>query len=189
MKAAILSVMLLLPALTIFQQQLPKSHEAAIANWRSIVPAIKNALKENNLNCDYAGGWEPRVVDAANFSTSDHMSAALVDWCAGGASTDSIVAMNLQDGRPAISRFVNAKGQPQTVEFLDGSSVTHSDGVELAPENNAILSFHSMRSEERTIDCGVNAFVWQPQLRAFKFDKGLSAKATQSRCQSRSPKS
>ena len=188
MKAAILSVLLLFSAAGISQQQVSKSREGAIANWRSLVPAIKNVLKENNLICDYAGGWEPRIADAADFSSSDHMTVALVDWCAGGASTDSIVAMNLQNGKPVISRFLNAKNQPQTIEFLDGSSVTHADGVELVPESNAILSFHWVGSEERTLDCGVNAFVWQPQLRAFKLEPGLSTKATQSRCQPRSPK-
>lgn len=65
-----------------------------------------------------------RIVDAAEFSSGG--SVALVDHCDGGACTISIVAMNLEDGRPVLSRFRNANGQDERVELASGSSVMHN---------------------------------------------------------------
>ena len=154
-----------------------------MTKWRVMIPAIENVLKEQNLHCDYPGGpWKPSIVDAADFSSTDHISVALVDWCHGGAYSDAILAVILQDGKPVLCRFLNANNQEKMVEFLSGSSVMHSVGVKLVPENNALLDSHCDYTEsEGVFHCKVIAYVWNATARAFKLDTKLSRQSTQSR--------
>jgi len=124
----------------------------------------------------------PAIVDAADFSSTDHTSAALVDWCAGGASSDAILAVNLEQGRPVLSRFLNANGQEQKVEFLSGASAMHSSGVKLVAEKNAIFdSYCEYAESEKAFRCKIAAYVWDPNVQAFKLDMKLSRQATQTR--------
>jgi hypothetical protein len=157
----------------------PTSHAAAIAKWQALVPAINKVLEEHNLKCH--DEWVPRIVDAADFSSADDVSVALVDYCNGGAYTIWIVAMNLEDGRPVLSRFRNANGQDERVDFASGSSVMHSVRVELVPGKNAIYDFH-WDHDETGRDCGIKAYVWNTKTKTFRFETELSKHATQSRC-------
>jgi hypothetical protein len=175
MKTVALIVTLLFSATGISQQQPTKPHDVAMDKWRSMISAIENVLKEHNLHCDYPGGlWAPSIVDAADFSSTDHMSAALVDWCNGGAYSDAILAVNLEDGKPVLSRFLTANDQEQSVGFLSGSSVMHSVGVKLVPGKNALFDSQCDYAEsEGVFHCKVTAYVWNPTARAFKLDMKL----------------
>lgn len=183
MKTVALIVTVLFSAAGIPQQQPSNPSEAAIAKWRTLIPAIDNVLKEHNLHCDYPGGaWKTSIVDAADFSSTDHLSAALVDWCNGGAYSDAILAVNLQDRKPVLSRFLNANNQEQSVGFLSGASAMHSVGVKLVPEKNAIFDSNCEYSNsEKSFRCRITAYVWNPSAQAFKLDMKLSRQATQTR--------
>ena len=86
MKTVTLALILLFSAAGVSQQQPTKPHDVAMDKWHAMIPVIEKVLKEHNLHCDYPGGpWAPSIVDAADFSSTDHMSTALVDWCNGGA--------------------------------------------------------------------------------------------------------
>jgi hypothetical protein len=90
--------------------------------------------------------------------------------------------VNLQDGKPVLSRFLNGSNQNQTVEFLSGSSAMHSVGVKFLPEKNALLNSYCEYAEEKSVwRCKVTAYVWNPAAHAFKLDPKLSKQATQSR--------
>ena len=179
------TVLLLVSIAGMAQALLTTPHAAAIAKWQALVPAINKVLEEHNLKCN--DEWGPRIsvrriADAADFSSGGPV--ALVDYCNGGAYTIWIVAMNLEDGRPVLSRFRNANGQDQRVEFLSGSSVMHSVSAELVPEKNAIYDFHrDLDQTGQEQDCGIKAYVWNTKTRTFRFDAELSKHATQSRCQ------
>jgi hypothetical protein len=179
MKTVAITVLLLFSAVGMPQPQLTKSHAAAIAKWQALVPAINKVLEEHNLRRH--DEWETGIGDAADFSLGANVSVALVDWCNGGAYTNSIVAMNLEGGQPVLSRFRNANGQDEQVEFASGSSAMHSLGVELVPEKNAIYSFQWDHDETQE-ECGVKAYVWNTKMRTFRLDMELSKHATQSRC-------
>jgi hypothetical protein len=185
MKKVSLIVILLFSAMGAAQEQLTKAREAALVKWRALIPIIENVLEAHNLECpDH--NWETRIADAADFFSGDHMSVALVNWCYGGAYTDSFTAMNLEGGKPVLSRFLNANNHEEPVEFGDGSSAMHSVGVELVPEKNAILdSYCDYAENQKVFVCKIKAYVWSPNARAFRLDMKLSRQATQGRNRSR----
>lgn len=91
--------------------------------------------------------------------------------------------MNLEDGRPVLSRFHNGDGQDQRVEFASGSSVMHRVRVELVPGKDAIYDFHWDYGQTGSLqDCGIKAYVWNNETKTFRSNTELSKHATQSRC-------
>jgi hypothetical protein len=186
MKTVAIAVLLLVSTAGMRQQRLATPHAAAIAKWKALLPAINKVLEKHNLKCHtewIPPIWSPQIVDAAEFSSGDHVSVALVDYCNGGAYTDWIVAMILEDGRPALSRFRKANGQDERVEFASGSSVMHSLCAELVPGKDAIYDFHWDYGQTGSLqDCGIKAYVWNTETKTFRLNTELSKHATQSRC-------
>ena len=178
------TVLLLVSIAGMAPAQLTTPHAAAIAKWQGLVRAINKVLEEHNPKCH--PDWVPpsldtRIVDAADFSSGD--SVALVDYCNGGAYTDWIVAMNLEEGRPVLSRFRNGNGQDEHVEFASGSSVMHSVRAELVPGKDAIYDFHWDYGQTGSLrDCGIKAYVWNTETKTFRLNTELSKHVTRSRC-------
>lgn len=151
----------------------------ATRKWEILIPEIAKALQRSDLTCD-AGHDYIQVVDA--FDTAG-LSVALVDYCQSGASTDSIVAMQLEAGKPVVSRFVRPNGATFDPEFLSGASVTHSDDTRLVPEKKAVLHTSTMKGADgRPGRCSVEAYLWNPHLRVFQTSARLSREAAHDSC-------
>ena len=183
-KRFLVTILVLISIAGIAQAQSTKPNAAAIAKWKALLPAINKVLEEHHFKChpDWVlPSLDTRIVDAADFSSGD--SVALVDYCNGGAYTIWIVAMNLKDGRPVLSRFPNANGRGDWVDFASGSSVMHSVRAELAPGKDAIYDFHWDYGQTGSLqDCGIKAYVWNTKTNTFRLNTELSKHATKSRC-------
>ena len=147
--------------------------------WEALAPDIAEALRRSGQTCP-SGQDNIQVLDA--FDTGG-LSVALVDYCQSGASTDSIVAMQLEAGKPVVSRFLKPNGAKLDVELLSGASVMHSDAVTLVPEKKAILHTSTMSDATgRPSQCTVKAYVWNPRLRAFQMNSRASREAEDNMC-------
>ena len=159
--------------------QRDRTPSPAILKWEALIPEITEVLQRSAQACPEEHD-NVQIVDAFE---ADGLSFALVDYCQSGASTDSIVAMQLEAGRPIVSRFLKSNGARLDVEFVSGTSVTHSDGTRLVPEKKAIFHTSSMSDAEgRPRHCSVEAYVWNPQLRAFQMNARVSREATHDSC-------
>lgn len=163
-----------------------KSNAAAIAKWRALIPSIEGLLREKGYEHECGGNYKLRasIVDAANL-TGDGPSIALVDYCPGGAYTDWIVVMQLEEGRPAPARFRKANGELTVVGFAQGASVMHGMNVKLVPELSAVYGVQWDNDETlRLKRCIVDAYVWNAKTKTFDWDKKLSRQAKRSYCRS-----
>jgi len=80
MKTVAVTLLLLVSTAGMTQQQLTAPHVAAIAKWQALVPAINKVLEGHNLKCHNEWDeWVTRIVDAADVSSADDVSVALVD--------------------------------------------------------------------------------------------------------------
>jgi hypothetical protein len=184
MKAIAFPVLLIICAtVALSQQQTQKFHDpAALAKWQALIPSIESSFAREGHKCP-AEDSHIGIIDAADFHVPDGPSVALVDWCRGGAYTDWIVAMQIEDGKPVLSRFTNADGKADPVEFLQGASVMHGANVKLVPEKNAIYGINWDNDQEMHLSCGANAYVWNPKTKAFRLDKELTSRATRIECE------
>ncbi|WP_109488189.1 hypothetical protein [Occallatibacter savannae] len=158
-----------------------KPNAAALAEWRARVPEIQKLLEASDeQNC--RGAPAPEIVDAFG-SSKEGLSVALVDYCSGGAYTDSLIPMLLVEGKPAQARFRGANGKAIRVEFMSGASAMHSRFVELGAEQKAIYDrFTENDGAGKVASCGVKAYVWNAQSRTFDLDFRLSRTASADYC-------
>jgi hypothetical protein len=164
-------------------QRTIKPDSPALAQWKARLPSVQKTLEESDEeNC--RGAPPAGIVDA--FGTSgDAVSVALVAFCTGGAYTDSITAMRMDQGKPVLARFRDARGKNVEIEFLDGASAMHTVGVKLVAEKKGIYSYFADNdSEGKPAQCGVKAYVWNGRSRTFDLDPRLSKTASAEYCRS-----
>jgi hypothetical protein len=177
-KATVLLVLVIYAAAGFAQRQSQIHHDpAAMAKWQALVPKIESLFAPSS-ECPVEE-LHVNIVDAAEFHVPGGLSVALVDWCRGGAYTDWIVVMNIEDGKPVFSRFINAHDKVEPVQFAQGASEMHGADVQLAPEKNVIYGVQ-WDNDQKVRD--VNAYVWNQKTRAFKLNMELSKHAAQTHC-------
>jgi hypothetical protein len=104
----------------------------------------------------------------------------------GGASTDEVVLMRMENGSPVVVKFREKNGAIQTHTFLRGASVTHSDDFELLSEKHAVYSMSSMTDGEgRLAKCSVTAYRWNASTKTLNWNEALSAQVKQKASENR----
>lgn len=161
----------------------PKPDTPAMVQWKALIPTIQDVLTRSGLNCP-GGRMHIEIVDASDL-TGDGLSYALVDFCPGGAYTDWIVAMQMEQNKPVPARFRKANGEVLDVGFAQGASVMHTVDAKLVPEKKAIYDMFSDKDGAgHVVKCGVKAYVWNASAKAFDLNAQLSKQASRSYCQS-----
>ena len=159
---------------------------AAAANsidWKSLIPKIREVLKqtfpEERIEEHYALG-----ILAQTDITGDGLPEAVVYLGTGGASTDEVTLMRIENDSPVVQRFKEKNGAVGTHIFLRGASAMHSDDFKFIPEKQAVYSFSSRNdSEGRLADCRVTAYKWNTSTKTFDWSHLLSSQIKRKVCQ------
>jgi len=115
--------------------------------------------------------------------TGDGVPEALVYLGTGGASTDEMTVMRMEDHKPVLAVFRGRDGKVSPVVFLEGASVTHTDGVELLPEQHAVHAIHYNYSGNGKLhQCGGEAYTWNAQSKTFDYNSALTKNLTKATC-------
>jgi hypothetical protein len=146
-----------------------------VDEWQNRLPAIEKLIRQHKLECSdqpYTG----QIVDAAKFAGGPEV--ALVDYCGLGAYTDNLLLVQLDGGKPILSR----SGNGETLSFAQGASAMHELGVYLVPEKSAIFSVSADNDGCHLLACRAEAYVWNSANHNFDPDKELSQIGRQSYC-------
>ena len=160
----------------------PAPGTPVIVQWKALIPTIRDVLTQTGHKCP---GYRIHIeIVAASDLTGDGLSYALVDFCPGGAYTDSIVAMQMDHGKPVPARLRKANGEVlDGVEFGQGASVMHALDAKLVPEKKAIYDmFTDNDGAGHLVKCGLKAYVWNASAKAFDLNPQLTRQASQSYC-------
>jgi hypothetical protein len=161
----------------------PKPDTPAMVQWKALIPTIRDVLTQSGLNCP-GDRMDIAIVDASDLA-GDGLSYALVDFCPGGAYTDWIVAMQMEQGKPIPARFRKANGEALDVGFGQGASVMHTVDAKLVPEKKAIYDmFSDNDGAGHLVKCGVKSYVWNASAKAFELNAQLTKQASRTYCQS-----
>jgi hypothetical protein len=156
-----------------------------IKKWQALAPEIEKALRPRQEDCGGNYGIHAGIFDAAKFPDNGP-EVALVDACPLGAYTDLVLAMQLDNGKPVLSKTQQKNGTRGVgLEFASGSSVMNTADVRLVPEDKAIYSIdYSTDGCTHLMRCRVDAYAWNAETGTFRSDAALTRKATQGYCRS-----
>ena len=151
-----------------------------VKQWQALGPKIEKTLQEHGIQCP-GQHLQIQIVDVAQIQGGPQV--ALVGYCPGGAYTERILAMQLEDGEPVLSKYYPNPEKPENLEFAQGASAVNTVDVRLAPEDDAIYDIqYSTDGCMRLLTCRVKAYSWAPDTRTFDVDRALTRKATQGYC-------
>lgn len=108
--------------------------------------------------------------------TGDGIPEALIDTGDGGAYTDYLTLMRIEEGKPALARFKGMDGKVQAMSFAEGASAMNGEAVRILPEKHALYLGHWRMgpSGQRLGTCTVEAYQWNPHSDAFEYNRALS---------------
>jgi hypothetical protein len=161
-----------------------------IQEWLDMMPQINQALDSAFPGERMRGRYPPGILQPSHVADviGDGTSVALVSFGVGGAYTSQLALLRIAKSRPVVVRFKDRSGKTFAMVFAQGSSVMHSEAVELLPSEHALLSIHFNYGADGTLrDCGGEAYQWASASQTFDFNSGLSRKLGEAKC-SRVPK-
>ena len=146
-------------------------------DWVALTPQIESALGKQYSDCDE----NSRGIDI--LKTADiGVPVAIVAYCHMGAYTSETTVVWLKDGKPVLAKFRD-HGKIVQPEMLEGSSAENGTGVELYPDQHAVLSV-AWRSDEvgKLSECHGTAYAWNPAARTFDAHNALSKELSTKEC-------
>ena len=173
------------PLIVLAQQPLVARQKQDIALWEKLQPSIEAELARHQMVCDPANNWKVRVAKAVDL-TGDGVPEAAIDWCNGGAYTDWLILMRIEQGRPVLARS-REHGRYRYIELADGSSAMHSAGYEFHPEQHAVYNIEldivdwTEKGEAKDVTARVSVYVWNPKTKTFDWNRRLSMQESEAR--------
>jgi len=150
--------------------------------WQALVPSIPSVLKQAFPNERIEENYQVRIVETADI-TGDDIPEALVYLGEGGAYTDYVTVMRIEEGKAVVALFKEDHGKVSTRIFLQGASVRRGESVHMLPDKKAVYSMSASTDDYGREDtCGVGAYQWDAQRRIFVWNKLLSKQITKIEC-------
>jgi hypothetical protein len=153
--------------------------------WQQMLPAVRDAIKNVSVvHADFAGINDRAIrIDTTVDITGDDVPEALVYLGGGGASTDEFTVIRIEAHKPVIAAFRNRNGKTSAMVFFQGSSVMHSDAVQLVAEQHAVYAFHFKYGPTGKLsECGGEAYVWNDHSKTFDYSSHVSTTLTRRNC-------
>jgi hypothetical protein len=174
-------------SLLLFSLLIPTLAEptAKDVDWNSMMPSVRSALEKQFPEQSVRAPYPVGILRPSHIAdiTGDGTPEALVFFGTGGASTSPVTLMRIENGKPIVALFKDRKRKIQPIVFLEGSSVTHSDQVDMLPNEHAVFYFHfQYRGNGRLGPCDGEAYRWRAPTKTFDYDSRLSKKLTQDSC-------
>jgi len=153
--------------------------------WQALVPSLPSALKQAFPNQPIEEDYQVRIVETADI-TGDGVPEAVVYLGVGGAYTDYVTVMRIEEGKAVVALFKEANGKVSTSIFLQGASVRHGESARMLPDKKAIYSMSTSTDDYGREDrCGVAAYQWDAHRRIFISNMLLSKQIAKSNCPKR----
>ncbi|MGQ9513425.1 hypothetical protein [Thermodesulfitimonas sp.] len=152
----------------------PAEAGAGEVDWEGLIPAIRATLGPMFLGVRLEEVYPLRIYQTSDV-TGDGVKEALVNLGTGGAYTEYLTLMMVQDDKVVAARFRRADGTVSPLIFPSGASVRHGEDVTMLPAKNAILTASWSTDESGKVDrCEVVAYRWDPRAQLFAFNPDLS---------------
>ena len=154
-------------------------------DWKAMIPAVRSALETQFPDERVEEHYPVAIARAADIAdiTGDGVSEALVYLGTGGASTDQMTLMRMEDSKPVVALFRGRDGKISSMVFLRGASVRHGDGIDMLPNEHAVYSSHYTTDDDGKLDkCSGEAYQWNRHTKTFDYSPRLSKKLAQSSC-------
>lgn len=158
------------------------SPSVGAGDWERLMPKVREVLRTEFPNEKIEEHYRLAIAQKADV-TGDGMPEALVYLGTGGAYTNGMTVMRIENEQPVVARFRQKDGKVSSIFFLEGSSVRHGNHVELRAAEHAVYSGRWTTEGSGRIDhCTGEAYQWNSHSKTFDYSPRLSGDITKSWC-------
>ena len=152
-------------------------------DWESLLPSMRTALKQAFPN-ERIEESRPISIYKKVDVTGDGVPEVLVNLGTGGATTDLVTSMKIENDKPIAPLFKQKDGRVSTLIFSAGAggSGRHGSTAEMLGNKNAIYSASYSKYGESADYCRAEAYQWNSQTKIFEYNAGLSNEVQQDYC-------
>jgi hypothetical protein len=179
------TVILLLSVTTLTLAQTGSASPQSLADWQSMIPAIREVLKAQFPDERVEGPTPMGILRPGHVAdiTGDGVSEALVSFGVGGASTSQLTLLRIDGDKPVVARFKDRAGKFGPMVFVEGASVMHTDDVDLMPQEHSLYAIHyNYGANGKLHQCGGEAFTWNRHSKTFDYNPALTNRLTKIKC-------
>lgn len=121
--------------------------------------------------------------------TGDGKEEALVSFGVGGAYTEWLLLVRLENNEPVLAKYRRQDRSEAIAEFARGASVKNGITVEFHEGHHAVSSLEYSVSDELEIrTCGGKTYRWNETTELFEFDADLTAEIAAAYCRAEAEK-
>ncbi|MBM3257537.1 MAG: hypothetical protein FJY98_04445 [Candidatus Liptonbacteria bacterium] len=148
--------------------------------WQKQLPQIGMVLRETfkDISIGIAG---PPAIREERDVTNDGMLDALVHMGVGGAYTDYLTLLKIENGKPTPILFREKTGETTPKIFLSGASVRHGSEVRLSEEFIYEVTW-STSEKNMLAECASNAYKQNRDTGIFEWNDIVSGETTTNFC-------
>lgn len=150
-------------------------------DWKALTPQIQEVLGDTYNMCNRYS----RITDLIQSGdiTGDGVLTAIVAYCRTDAYTSNVALMRIEEGKPVLARFRDAKGKPFHPTFQTGATIKSGEGVKLLRARQAVYDIQWHIDKAMKMDnCAVQAYVWTPANGTFDENAAVSKEIGSSEC-------
>jgi hypothetical protein len=116
--------------------------------------------------------------------TGDGIPEAFVDMGTGGASTEYISLLRLENGKVVVIRAKDINGAIAPLQLLQGAAVLHSSDIGTVPKEGIVYQRELAYSPEdgSVASCTIEAYVWNKASVLFEYNPDASLSLQAQRC-------
>lgn len=152
--------------------------------WNDLLPEIKQVLKESIKDLPIEEAYPVKIHSVADI-TEDGTEEALIYLGTGGAYTDYLVLMEIENEKPVLAKIKSKNGEISFMTFLSGASVRHATDVKMEPQMRALYSSYLTLDEFGKIEeCLIEIYKWNAEEKTYDFDENLSSFMQEKSCKS-----
>ena len=158
-----------------------------VVDWNNLMPSIETLLKQ-----EYQQKYpdtifethQPMSIGQKIDITGDDIPEALVNLGTGGATTDVIALVQIQNNKPIIPLFKQKDGKISTLLFAGGGGGggRYGSTTEMLPAENAVYYADYWKYGDKEDHCIVSAYKWNSQTKIFDYNLNLSNQIQQDYC-------
>jgi len=151
----------------------------AQTNWQSLIPEIRIALKKAFPN-EHIEDSRPLSISSTNSNTP----VQLVNLGTGGATTDIVAFIRMENNKIIIPLFKQKDGKVSTLTFSAGAggSGRYGSTAVIIENGNAVYSASYSKYGDNSDYCRVEAYRWNNQTKIFEFNTELSTTIQKDYC-------
>ncbi len=151
-----------------------KNKSVQMEYWKNLIPQVRKVLNKTIVLDEKIESSHPISIQRIDEITGDSIPEALVNLGVGGAYSDELILMQVENGKPVIAKIKNKDGTISQLIAQSGASVRNGIAIKMSSEKKTIY-YGTWNTDEngKIAETTMEAYQWNSKSKLFEFSSQL----------------